>query len=96
MQHNVALVHTIVATPVSLNVRQIIATAQTLPPRIETVVRSHSEDEVRRLVQECEGTAVFLADEVLAQSMTRHVLEHTAERRTRHTGPLPLPLHGGA
>ncbi|WP_298208700.1 YbaL family putative K(+) efflux transporter [Acidovorax sp.] len=82
----------VIATPDSLNVRQIIATALTLNPAIETVVRSHNEDEARRLAQECESTVVFLADEALAQSMSRHVLERTQARHAQHTGP--APLHG--
>ncbi|MBT9513246.1 MAG: Kef family K(+) transporter [Acidovorax sp.] len=83
----------VIATPDSLNVRQIIGTALALNPAIETVVRSHSEDEARRLVQECDSTVVFLADEALAQSMSRHVLERTQARQARHTGPAPLPGH---
>ena len=82
----------VIATPDSLNVRQIIATATTLNPAIETVVRSHSEDEARRLVQECDGTVVFLAEDALAQLMSHHVLERSRERQARSTGP--APLHG--
>ena len=82
----------VIATPDSLNVRQIIATAVTLNPAIETVVRSHSEDEARRLVQECDGTVVFLAEDALAQLMSHHVLERSRERQARSTGP--APLHG--
>jgi CPA2 family monovalent cation:H+ antiporter-2 len=82
----------VIATPDSLNVRQIIATAVTLNPAIETVVRSHSEDEARRLVQECDGTVVFLAEDALAQLMSHHVLERSRARQTRSSGP--APLHG--
>lgn len=82
----------VIATPDSLNVRQIISTAMTLNPAIETVVRSHSEDEARRLVQECEGTVVFLAEDALAELMSRHVLERSRARHARQTGP--APRHG--
>ncbi len=82
----------VIATPDSLNVRQIIATATTLNPAIETVVRSHSEDEARRLVQECDSTVVFLAEDALAQLMSHHVLERSRARQARSTGP--APLHG--
>ncbi|CAN7491473.1 Kef family K(+) transporter [Acidovorax sp. LjRoot74] len=82
----------VIATPDSLNVRQIISTAMTLNPAIETVVRSHSDDEARRLVQECEGTVVFLAEDALAELMSRHVLERSRARHARQTGP--APLHG--
>ena len=79
----------VIATPDTLGVRQIIDTARTLNPTIETVVRSQNEEEARRLVQECEST-VFVADEALAQAMSRHVLERTEARRARHTSPSPL------
>ncbi|RZJ11834.1 MAG: sodium:proton antiporter [Acidovorax sp.] len=81
----------VIATPDTLNVRQIIQTALTLNPQIETVVRSASGDEARRIAQEC-GSAVFVADEALAQSMARHVLERTEARLAQHTGP--ASLHG--
>jgi CPA2 family monovalent cation:H+ antiporter-2 len=79
----------VIATPDTLNVRQIITTARTLNPHIETVVRSPSADEARRLAQECDS-AVFLADEALAQAMARHVLERTEARQARHTSPASL------
>lgn len=79
----------VIATPDTLNVRQIIGTARTLNPHIETVVRSHSSDEARRLTQECDS-AVFLADEALAQAMSRYVVERTETRRARATAPAPL------
>ncbi|WP_325346767.1 YbaL family putative K(+) efflux transporter [Xylophilus sp.] len=63
----------VIATPDTLNVRQMIATARTLNPEIETVVRTHSEEEARRLEQEDAGK-VFLGEEELAQSMARHVV----------------------
>jgi CPA2 family monovalent cation:H+ antiporter-2 len=79
----------VIATPDTLNVRQIVTIARTLNPHIETVVRSHSGDEARRLAQECDST-VFLADEALAQAMARHVLERTEARGARHTSPASL------
>ena len=79
----------VIATPDTLNVRQIIGTARMLNPHIETVVRSHNSDEARRLTQECDS-AVFLADEALAQAMSRYVLERTETRRARATAPAAL------
>jgi CPA2 family monovalent cation:H+ antiporter-2 len=63
----------VIATPDSLDVRQMLATARALNPEIETVVRTHNEDEARLLEQENIGK-IFLSEEELAQSMTRHVL----------------------
>ena len=67
----------------------MLSTACTLNPNIETVVRSHSSDEARRLTQEC-GSTVFLADEALAQAMSRYVLERTEARQVLATAPAPL------
>jgi monovalent cation:H+ antiporter-2, CPA2 family len=51
----------------------MIETARTLNPAIETVVRSHNEDEATLLTREASVT-VFLGEEELAQAMTRDVL----------------------
>jgi CPA2 family monovalent cation:H+ antiporter-2 len=67
----------VVATPDALNVRQMIETARTLNPAIETVVRSHNEAEARLLAQEVEAT-VFLGEHELAQAMARDVLRRAA------------------
>ncbi|WP_066265241.1 YbaL family putative K(+) efflux transporter [Hydrogenophaga palleronii] len=66
----------VIATPDTLNVRQMIETARTLNPDILTVVRTHSEEEASLLEQENAGK-VFLGEEELAQSMTRYVLEQS-------------------
>ena len=79
----------VITAPDPMNVQQMIATACTLNPNIETVVRSHSNDEARRLTQEC-GSTVFLADEALAQAMSRYVLERTEARQVLATAPAPL------
>ncbi len=63
----------VVATADAINVRQMIETSRTLNPAIQTVIRSHNEDEARLLTQEVEAT-VFLGEQELAQSMARAVL----------------------
>ena len=63
----------VVATPDALNVRQMIATARTLNPAVEIVIRSHNEAEARLLAQE-EAATVFLGEQELAQAMARDVL----------------------
>jgi monovalent cation:H+ antiporter-2, CPA2 family len=83
----------VIATPDTLNVRQIIETARTLNPAVETVVRSQGEAEARVLRQDWDST-VFVADEALAQAMSRHVLERTEARLARHTSPAPLHERG--
>jgi CPA2 family monovalent cation:H+ antiporter-2 len=64
----------IIATPDTFNVRQIITMARMLNPRVEVIVRTHSEEEAMLLEQEGAGK-VFLGENELAASMIRHVLE---------------------
>ena len=64
----------VVATANSFNVRQINATARLLNPAIETVVRTHSEDEAGLLEQEGIGT-IFFGEGELARAIARHALE---------------------
>ncbi|MEJ8815485.1 YbaL family putative K(+) efflux transporter [Variovorax ureilyticus] len=67
----------VVATADAINVRQMIEAARTLNPGIETVIRSHNEDEARLLSQEVSAT-VLLGEHELAQAMARAVLSHAA------------------
>ncbi|HUF40672.1 MAG TPA: YbaL family putative K(+) efflux transporter [Verrucomicrobiae bacterium] len=67
----------VIATPDTLNVRKMIEIARTVNPRIETVVRTHSEEEAVLLKQENAGR-VFLGEHELAQGMTHYVLERYA------------------
>jgi CPA2 family monovalent cation:H+ antiporter-2 len=76
----------VIATPDTLDVQQIIATARMLNPTIETVVRSHGEEEAQRLEKEC-GSTVFLGDEALAQAMAGHVLARAVARGGSATAP---------
>lgn len=63
----------VVATPDSLDVRQMIATARALNPGIEAVVRMHNDAEAQ-LLQRDHTAKVFIEVEALAQAMTQHVL----------------------
>lgn len=64
----------VIATPDTLNVRQMINIARTLNPGIEIVVRTHNEAETKLLESENAGK-LFPGEEELAQSMMRYVLE---------------------
>lgn len=75
----------VIATPDTLNVRKMVEIARTLNPRIDTVVRTHSEEEAALLQQEKAGR-VFLGEQELAQGMTRHVLERYAAAAQRKEG----------
>lgn len=67
----------VIATPDTLDVRRMIEIARTLNPRIETVVRTHSEEEAV-LLQKENASKVFLGEHELAVGMTRHVIERFA------------------
>jgi CPA2 family monovalent cation:H+ antiporter-2 len=67
----------VIATPDTLDVRRMIDIARTLNPRIETVVRTHSEEEALLLEKENAGK-VFMGEHELAVGIIRHVLERFA------------------
>lgn len=64
----------VVATPDPLNVRQMVDTARTLNPKIEIVLRTHSEEESLMLRKEEMGK-VFFGEEELAKGMTNYVVD---------------------
>ncbi|MGJ7579687.1 YbaL family putative K(+) efflux transporter [Variovorax sp. RHLX14] len=67
----------VVATPDAINVRQMIETATALNPAIQTVIRSHNEEEARLLTEQ-ESVTVFLGEHELAQAMARDVLQRAS------------------
>lgn len=75
----------VVATPDTINVRQMVDTARTLNPRIEILLRTHSEDESTLLREQGFGE-VFFGEEELAKGMASHVLERFP-RKVNSTRP---------
>jgi K+:H+ antiporter len=73
----------VIATPDTLDVRRMIEIARTVNPRIETVVRTHSEEEATLLEKETAGK-IFLGEHELANSMIQHVLDRYAAATERH------------
>jgi K+:H+ antiporter len=73
----------VIATPDTLDVRRMIEIARTVNPRIETVVRTHSEEEATLLEKEHAGK-VFLGEHELARSMIQHVLARYAAGTESH------------
>ncbi len=65
----------VIATPDTLKVRQMVEIARTLNPRVEVVLRTHSDEESELLRKQGLG-AVFMGEHELALAMTRHVLAH--------------------
>ena len=73
----------VIATPDTLDVRRMIEIARTLNPRIETVVRTHSEEEAVLLEKENAGK-VFMGEHELAAGMIRHVIERFTAGTEQH------------
>jgi CPA2 family monovalent cation:H+ antiporter-2 len=63
----------VIATPDTLKSRRMVRIARTLNPKIETLLRTHSDEEAALLQQENLGI-VFMGEHELALAMTREVL----------------------
>ena len=63
----------VIATPDAFDALKMLEIARTLNPAIETVLRTHSEEEAALLQREAAGT-VFLGENELARGMAQHVL----------------------
>ena len=70
----------VIATPDTFQARTMIEIARTLRPDMETVVRTHSDEEAELLRKENAG-AVFMGEHELALGMTQHVLERVRTPR---------------
>ena len=75
----------VIATPQTLEVRQMIETARLLNPNIEVAVRSHNEQEALLLEREGAGK-VFVGESELARSMTSFVLARVEAGGLKHDG----------
>ncbi|HEV7241612.1 MAG TPA: YbaL family putative K(+) efflux transporter [Thermoanaerobaculia bacterium] len=69
----------VIATPDAVGVRKMIEVARKLNPKIEIVLRTHSDEEATMLREENAG-AVFMGEHELAKAMTQHVLERMGTR----------------
>ncbi len=63
----------VIATPDTFHVRKMVEIARTLNPAIETVLRTHSEEEAELLQKENVGK-VFMGEHELAAGMAGHIL----------------------
>jgi CPA2 family monovalent cation:H+ antiporter-2 len=71
----------VIAIPDTFSARKMIETARLLNPGIETVVRTHSEEETELLKKEKAGK-VFMGEHELALAMTRYVLERAGRKNS--------------
>jgi CPA2 family monovalent cation:H+ antiporter-2 len=72
----------VIATPDAFYARKMLAIARKLNPLIDTIVRTHSDDEAALLQKEKVGR-VFMGEHELARGMIRHLLERVASRDQR-------------
>jgi monovalent cation:H+ antiporter-2, CPA2 family len=72
----------VIATPETVHVRKMVEIARMLNPRIDIVVRTHSDEEADLLRRDNVGE-VFMGEHELAAGMTRHVLARFAEAGER-------------
>jgi len=70
----------VIATPDTFHVRKMVEIARALNPTIETVVRTHNEEEAELLNNE-KVAKVFLGEHELALGMTHHVLNRMGASR---------------
>jgi CPA2 family monovalent cation:H+ antiporter-2 len=64
----------IIALPETLHVRAMMETSKALNPGAEIIVRTHSDEETARVTKE-KADKVFMGENELALSITRHVME---------------------
>jgi CPA2 family monovalent cation:H+ antiporter-2 len=72
----------VIATPDTFDVRKMVEIAKALNPSVQCVVRTHNAEEAELLRKET-GGRVFVGEEELAGSMTRHVLD-TLRAKSAH------------
>ena len=75
----------VIATPDTFSARRMIEIARMLNPGVETVVRTHSEEEAALLQRENAGK-VFMGEHELALGMTRHVIDRVATGTEKTAG----------
>ncbi len=80
----------VVATPETRQVRKMVEVARMLNPKIEILLRTHSDEEAALLEREQLGT-VFLGEQQLALAMARHILSRLAERSAQTAPATSVP-----
>ncbi|WP_151636224.1 YbaL family putative K(+) efflux transporter [Noviherbaspirillum aerium] len=68
----------VIATPDTFHVRTMMEIALALNPSIETIVRSHNDEEARLLRRES-ACRVFIGEQELAKGMTHYILERLSK-----------------
>jgi K+:H+ antiporter len=74
----------VTAVPDIVQVRRMIETARTVNPRVEIVVRTHSEKE-SALLQKEKIDGIFFGEHELARSMSQYVVDRYGSTTTTHS-----------
>ena len=68
------LAQLVIAVPETFGARRMIEVARTLNPKIDIIVRVHSDEEAD-LLRKDQANTIFMGEQELALAMTRHVLQ---------------------
>jgi CPA2 family monovalent cation:H+ antiporter-2 len=77
----------VIAAPDALRVRRMLEIARQLNPMVEAIVRTHTDEEAE-LLRGATGVTVFMGEQELASSMTRHLLHRLTLVEGRTQGHL--------
>jgi CPA2 family monovalent cation:H+ antiporter-2 len=80
----------VIATPETRQVRKMVEVARMLNPKIEILLRTHSDEEAALLEREQLG-AVFMGEQQLALAMARHILSRMAARAAQTAQAAAIP-----
>jgi CPA2 family monovalent cation:H+ antiporter-2 len=75
----------VIAAPDALRTRRMLEIARQLNPLIEAVVRTHTDEEAT-LLRNTPGVTVFMGEQELASSMTRHLRHRLVQVEERTQG----------
>ena len=76
----------VIAVPDPFDARRMIEVARMVNPAIETIVRTHSDEETELFRKDNAGK-VFMGERELARSMADYILERVASSTTPHAAP---------
>jgi CPA2 family monovalent cation:H+ antiporter-2 len=81
----------VIATPDTARARIMIDIARRLNPRIQTIVRTHTDEEAE-LLRRDKVSQVFMGENELANSMIQHVLQHAPEPAPARSDSVPSAI----
>ncbi|MGQ0538041.1 MAG: cation:proton antiporter domain-containing protein [Gemmatimonadaceae bacterium] len=80
----------VIATPSTLDMRKMVETARAVNPRIEVLLRTHSDEESSLLEREGVGK-VFMGESELAAAMAQHIVQRRTAAAAPAVSGAPVP-----